>query len=87
MDDSAFVEAIKAKIERLTGRSISLIIEEDDPNALEIGLDLPVPEVVLGSDAIRYPGFARMCIEYAVASISLDREIGSLEFHLLLARN
>ena len=36
---------------------------------------------------IRYAGFARMCIEYAAASIQEQRPIDMLEFHLLLARN
>jgi len=42
---------------------------------------------VLGANIFQYAGFARMCVEYAVASIKKDRPIDVLEFHLLLARN
>ena len=34
-----------------------------------------------------YPGFARMCLEYAAGSIIEGRHLGELEFHMLLARN
>ena len=87
MEDSTFLDRIKAKVERLTGKEISLILDEGDPNKLAIELGVPIPRVILGSAVLEYPGFARMCTEYAIASICLEREIGALEFHLLLARN
>jgi hypothetical protein len=54
---------------------------------MSIDLNGPEPVITLGSNAVRYSGFARMAIEYAVASIRERREIGQLEFHILLARN
>ena len=50
-------------------------------------LDRQVLDVILGSNALQYAGFARMAIEYPVVSMCKRRELGSLEFHVLLARN
>jgi hypothetical protein len=41
----------------------------------------------MGSNIYEYSGFARMCIEYAAASLRQRRPIEVLEFHVLLARN
>lgn len=41
----------------------------------------------MGTNAIHYAGFARMCIEYATESIRNQRKIDILEFHQLLVRN
>jgi len=87
MDDQDFIQRIQAKIERLTGRSVELSIDHQEANQLQVQLQREVPLVVLGSNISRYPGFARMCIEYAVASIRQQRPIDRLEFQLLLARN
>tara|TARA_B100000315_G_scaffold252196_1_gene288473 strand:- start:1980 stop:2243 length:264 start_codon:yes stop_codon:yes gene_type:complete len=87
LDDDAFVRRISEKIERLTGRPVELRIDEQEASQLQLELQREVPLVVLGTNVIRYAGFARMCIEYAAASIQEQRPIDMLEFHLLLARN
>ncbi|MCH7713122.1 MAG: hypothetical protein IIC99_05820 [Chloroflexi bacterium] len=87
MDDEQFIERIHLKIERLTQRRVDLEIDREEVNQLQVDLGLEVPRVVLGSNVLRYSGFARMCIEYAVESIRQQRTIDTLEFHLLLARN
>jgi hypothetical protein len=87
LDDEAFVRRISEKIERLTGRQVELRIDEQEASQLQLELQREVPLVVLGTNVIRYAGFARMCIEYAAASIQEQRPIDMLEFHLLLARN
>jgi hypothetical protein len=87
MDNEEFVQRIKDKIERLTQRTVELVIDEDNPEQLSVDLAREVPQVVLGSNVYEYAGFARMCIEYAVESIKQRRPIDALEFHLLLARN
>ncbi len=78
---------MQAKIERLTGGPISLVIDEVDAKKLEVTLEGMIPRVMMGSAVRAYPGFARMCVEYAVASIREGREIGPLEFQVLLGRN
>jgi len=87
MDDQEFIRRIQEKIERLTGCSVELSIDHQEANQLQLELQREVPLLVLGSNIARYPGFARMCIEYAVASIRQHRPIDQLEFQLLLARN
>ena len=87
MDDEQFVRSIQLKIERLTGRSIELRVDHEEANQLQMELDGEAPLVVMGSNIFRYSGFARMCIEYCVASIRQQRPVDMLEFHLLLARN
>ena len=87
MDDERFIHRIQEKIERLTGCSIELEIDHEQGNQLQVELEREVPLVVMGSNVITYSGFARMCVEYAVASIRQKRPMQMLEFHLLLARN
>lgn len=87
MDDEEFVQRIIEKIQRLTGTRVDVEVDRQDGSKLEVQLSGEVPRVVLGSNIFQYSGFARMCIEYAAASIKQDRPIDVLEFHLLLARN
>ena len=87
MEDHEFVERIREKIERLTGRQVDLRIEEDDASMIGIELQGDLPLVILGKNVLEYSGFARMGIEYAVACIREERAINPVEFHVLLARN
>ena len=87
MDDQEFLEQLKAKIERLTSTRIQLDLDREDSSALMVELEGLSPRVVLGSNILDYAGFARMAVEYAVASIREKRELGPLEFQILLARN
>ena len=87
MDDGMFVARMKDKLERITNRDVELRVVDDDPTYLEVDLDGLIPRVALGRNIYDYPGFARMCLEYAAASINEGRHIGELEFHMLLARN
>ena len=87
MEDEEFVRRIQEKIERLTDTSVELDIDHDGPNQFQVDFQREVPRVVLGANVYQYSGFARMCVEYAVASIRQQRPMDMLEFHLLLARN
>ena len=87
MDDQEFASRIQDKIERSTGQSIELRVDHQETGQLQVEFNREVPLVVVGSNVFIYSGFARMCIEYAVASIRVQRPIDVLEFHLLLARN
>jgi hypothetical protein len=87
LDDQQFARRVREKIERLTGRRVDLEIDHEVVNKLDVNLDREVPLVVLGANIFQYSGFARLCIEYAAASIQKQRLIDVLEFHLLLARN
>ena len=87
MDNQQFLLRMGDKIERLTGRRVELRVDEEDANKLQVELEREIPLVVVGANIFQYAGFARMCIEYAAASIQRQRPIDVLEFHLLLARN
>ena len=87
MNDQEFIDRIQDKIENLTGRDIDLRIDEDDGGQLGVDFDRPVPVVVMGRNIFEYSGFARLCTEYAVASIRQQRELSEIEFQMLLARN
>ena len=87
MDNDEFIQRIREKIERLTEGPIDLQIDLEDLNRMQIEFGPEVPRVILGANIYKYSGFARMCVEYAVASIRERRDIEPLEFHLLLARN
>ena len=87
MEDHEFVERIREKIERLTGRQVELRIDGEDASMIGVELQGDMPLVILGSNVLEYSGFARMGIEYAVACIREERAIAPVEFHVLLARN
>ena len=87
MHDQEFIDRIQEKIERLTGRDIELRIDEDEGGQLAVDFGREVPLVVIGHNVFEYSGFARLCTEYAVASIRQQREIPEIEFQMLLARN
>ena len=87
MEDQEFVERIREKIERMTGRQVELRIDDEDPSQIGVELHGDMPVVILGNNVLEYSGFARMGIEYAVACIREERAIDPVEFHVLLARN
>lgn len=87
MNDQEFIDRLQEKIERLTGRDIELRIDEDDVGQLGVDFGREVPVVVMGRNIFEYSGFARLCTEYAVASIREQREIPEIEFQMLLSRN
>ncbi len=87
MNDQQFIDRIQEKIEDLTGREIELRIDDDDAGQLGVDFSRPVPLVIMGRNILEYSGFARLCTEYAVASIRQQREIPEIEFQMLLARN
>ncbi len=87
MEDQEFVDQIREKIERLSGRQVELRIDEEDSTQIGVELNGELPLVTLGKNVMEYSGFARMGIEYAVACIREERAIEPVEFHVLLARN
>ena len=87
MNNDELTHRLRDKIQRLTEGSIDLHVDVENYNRLQVDLDDEVPQVTLGANIYRYSGFARMCVEYAVASIRERRDLETLEFHLLLARN
>lgn len=87
MEDHEFIDQIREKIERMSGRQVELRIDEEDSAQIGVELNGELPLVILGNNVMEYSGFARMGIEYAVACIREERAIEPVEFHVLLARN
>ena len=87
MEDEEFLERLRAKIVGRTGAQVDLGLDKRDQWAMSVKLDEGKSKVILGAGVLLYPGFARMCLEYAVACIRARREITLLEFHALLHRN
>ena len=87
MEDKEFLKKMKAKIETMAGKPVSMMLDRKKADRLEVDPDQFEPKVIVGSAVLKYPGFARMCIEYAVASIREGRRISALEFHMVLGRN
>ena len=87
MHNDEFLDRIREKISGLTNTSITLSIDPDNEWGMYIELEEAIADIAMGSGAIGYPGFARMCIEFAVASIKEKREITPFEFQFLLQRN
>ena len=87
MEDPEYLIRIKDKIERLTSQSIHLHLDEENASQIKVSWCQDGIEVLLGSDALQHPGFARTAIEYAVGCINQKRELGQLEFKTLLSRN
>jgi len=87
MEDKEFLEKMKAKIEAMAGTPVTMSLDRRKEDRLEVDPDKLDPKVIVGAAVLKYPGFARMCIEYAVASIREGRQISALEFHMVLGRN
>lgn len=87
MEDKEFLKRMKSKIETMAGRPVEMMLDRKKTDRLEVDPDQFEPKVVVGAAVLKYPGFARMCIEYAVASIREGRRISALEFHMVLGRN
>ena len=87
MEDEKFLEQINIKITRLTGRQVILKLDSEDPWCMAVGFNEGESTVTIGNGALKFSGFARMCIEYAVACIRAGKEITTMEFHVLLQRN
>lgn len=87
MEDQEFLDRIKAKLESLTGTEIQLELDTEEKEQLKVELGPSLPVVTVGSNVLEYSGFARMAIEYVVASIRAGRELQTLEFQMLLSRN
>ena len=75
MQDDQFLQRISGKIQRLTGCHVDLEIDREEVGTLHVELDREVPLMVMGANIYQYAGFARMCIEYATASIRERRSI------------
>ncbi|GBD10706.1 hypothetical protein HRbin23_00351 [bacterium HR23] len=87
MDDAEFLRRLQERIERSTGEAIELVVDYDHPGRVAVDLESPRPKVIVGSDALKYPGLARMFMQYAILALRQRRPVEEQEFLLYLRRN
>ena len=46
-----------------------------------------MPRIVMGTDALKYPGLARMFMQYAILCLRQGQKIPTFEFLMFLRRN
>jgi hypothetical protein len=87
MDDAEFLRRLQERIEGAVGEAIELVVDHEEPGRVEVEIEGPRPRVVIGSDALKYPGLARMFMQYAILALRLRRPPDEQEFLLFLRRN
>ena len=75
MEDEEFISNIRKKIEYLAGREIELEVDQEAENPVVLDINAPVPKVVFGGQIMKYPGLARMAVEYVTACIKEERPL------------
>ncbi len=87
MEEKSFISEIQKKIQSLTGKTINLELVSEDQWLLELEFEDDNIIVRVGNGILKYPGFARMVVEYTVAVIRKGSLLSQLEFNLILQRN
>ena len=86
MDDSEFLAGIERRIEQSAGEPVHVELDHDNPQGMSVELSDP-PRIVVGADALNYPGLARTFIQYAILCLRERRTIEEEEFRRFLRRN
>lgn len=87
MDDAEFLRRLQERIERSAGENIELVVDYDHPGRVAVDFSGARPKVILGAHALKYPGLARMFMQYAMLALRQRRPIQEQEFLLFLRRN
>ncbi|MBI2166569.1 MAG: hypothetical protein HYU29_09290 [Chloroflexi bacterium] len=87
MDDAEFLSRFKERVEKSSATTIELMVSEEEPARVSIDFRGPVPRITLGADALKYPGLARVFMEYIILSLRQGKEVDQEEFLLHLRRN
>ena len=87
MEEKSFISGIQKKMQSLTGKTINLELVSEDQWLLELEFEDDNIIVRVGNRILKYPGFARMVVEYTVAVIRKGSLLSQLEFNLILQRN
>lgn len=87
MDDAEFLRRLQERIERSTGTAIELALDYDNPGRVAVDLHGPLPKVIFGVHILKYPGLARMFMQYAILCLRERRPVKEQEFLLYLRRN
>ena len=87
MDDATFLRRFKERLEQAYGGPVHLEVSTEAPDRVSVDFSGEVPRVVIGAQALRYPGLARMFLQYALLALRKGREVEEQEFLLFLRRN
>lgn len=87
MDDTEFLQRLKERIESSTDVTVEVDLDTDDPCNVSVDFTSAVPRVIVGADALKYPGLARMLMQYAILCLKTGRVAPQEEFLAFLRRN
>ena len=87
MDDGEFIQQMQKRIEESSGVSITLELDYDQPEDIDVFFGGETPRVVMGADALEHAGLARMFMQFAILSLREGRKVGQDEFLRFLRRN
>ena len=87
MDDAEFLHRIQQRIEESTGVRVIIELDHKEPGLIDVSVDGPQPRVLMGANALKHAGLARMFIQYAILCIRENRQVGHEEFERWLRRN
>ena len=87
MEDEEFLRRFRARIEESAGRPITLRVDPVNRGSVSLDFSGPVPQVTIGADALKYPGLARLFLQYCILCLREGRSVDEHEFLLFLRRN
>lgn len=87
MDDAEFLRRMRQRLQESAGIPVNLELSEEERSRVAVDFYQPIPRVVMGADALKYPGMARMFMQYAMLCLRERREVPQREFLLFLRRN
>ncbi len=87
MDDTEFLRRLKERIESSTAVTVEVDLDDEDPCNVAVDFSSAIPRVIVGADALKYPGLARMLMQYAILCLKTGRVAPQEEFLAFLRRN
>ncbi len=87
MDDEEFIQRMQQRIQESTGVTVELEVDHEQPGEIDVYLNGPQPRVIIGADALKHAGLARMFIQYAILCVNENRKVDHDEFTRFLRRN
>lgn len=87
MDDEEFIQNMQKRIEDSAGVAITLELDHDQREDIDVFFIGEKPRVVIGADALVHAGLARMFMQFAILCIREGRKVEQEEFLRFLRRN
>ncbi|MQG75733.1 MAG: hypothetical protein FI703_00210 [SAR202 cluster bacterium] len=87
MDDQEFIQNMQKRIEDSAGVAITLELDNDQREDIDVFFSGEKPRVVIGADALVQAGLARMFMQFAILCLKEGRKVEQEEFLWFLRRN